>query len=219
MKTLAEFPLFRNVAQEHLQLLESGTQTLSVGRHAYLYLPDDPAESVYFLQSGVVKIGNHTDDGREIIREILHPDSTFGEPALLGQSIRQSFAKTMQPSTLLVIGVRHLRQVLRESNPFSDNLLSRVGERLIRTERRLEALIFKDARERIVDFLLDTAQRRGRQVGYETHFKHNLTQQDIANLTGTSRQTVTSVLNDLRKENLIYFTRKSMLIRDMEKLS
>lgn len=219
MKTLSEFSLFQNIVAEHLRMLETEADTLSMPRHSFVYLPDDAAQVVYFLQSGIVKIGNHTDDGREIIREILHPGSTFGELALLGQTSRQNFAKVMQPCTLWVLTTRSLRRVLRESNQLSDNLLNRVGNRLMRTERRLEGLIFKDARQRIVDFLLDTAHRRGRRVGYETHFKHNLTQQDIANLTGTSRQTVTSVLNDLRKENLIYFTRKSMLIRDLEKLS
>jgi CRP-like cAMP-binding protein len=93
-----------------------------------------------------------------------------------------------------------------------------IGNRLSNTERRLESLVFKDARSRIIDFLRSNAETRGRKVGYETFFKHNLTQQDIANFTGTSRQTVTSVLNDLRKSNLIYFNRTGILIRDMSKL-
>ena len=83
----------------------------------------------------------------------------------------------------------------------------------------MESLIFKDARARIIDFLKESAETRGRKVGFEMLFKHCLTQQDIANLTGTSRQTVTSVLNDLRKDNLIYFNRNTILIRDMGKLS
>ncbi|MFT5763438.1 MAG: CRP/FNR family cyclic AMP-dependent transcriptional regulator, partial [Saprospiraceae bacterium] len=84
---------------------------------------------------------------------------------------------------------------------------------------RLESLIFKDARTRIIEFLKDSAEKRGRRVGYEMLLKHSLTQQDIANLTGTSRQTVTSVLNELRKSDLIYFNRRSILIRDMAKLA
>jgi len=79
-------------------------------------------------------------------------------------------------------------------------------------------LIFKDARARIIDFLKDSVEKRGRRVGFEMLVKNTLTQQDIANITGTSRQTVTSVLNNLRKSYLIYFNRKSILIRDMQKL-
>ena len=98
-------------------------------------------------------------------------------------------------------------------------LLHRIGDRLRKAESRLEGLIFKDARQRIIDFLKDTALQQGRKVGFEMTFKHCLTQQDIANITGTSRQTVTSVLNELRKENLIYFNRRNFLIRNFEALS
>ena len=108
---------------------------------------------------------------------------------------------------------------MRSNHLLSVKILNLIGERLRRAENRLEALIFKDARTRIVDFLKDTASRRGRRVGYETLVKHSMTQQDIANLTGTSRQTVTSVLNELRKSNLIYFNRKSILIRDIANLA
>jgi CRP/FNR family transcriptional regulator, cyclic AMP receptor protein len=91
--------------------------------------------------------------------------------------------------------------------------------KLQRLEERLSSLILKDARERIIEFLVDTADKEGRQIGYEILIKLRITQQDIANLTGTSRQTVTAVLNDLRKSNLIHFTRNSFLIRDMAKLA
>jgi CRP-like cAMP-binding protein len=94
-----------------------------------------------------------------------------------------------------------------------------ISRRLKYTEKRLESLIFKDARQRIVDFLRHHAELHGRQVGFETFFRHNFTQQDIANFTGTSRQTVTSVLNALRKSNKIYFNRRGVLIRDLEALS
>ena len=86
-------------------------------------------------------------------------------------------------------------------------------------EERLTHMIVKDARERIIEFLLDTASKDGRKVGYEVLVKHHLTQQDIANITGTSRQTVTSVFNDLKKSNQINFSRTSILIRDIANLA
>ena len=71
----------------------------------------------------------------------------------------------------------------------------------------------------VVEFLKESAGERGRQVGYETLVKHGLTQQDIANLVGASRQTVTAILNELKKSNLIHFNRNTILIRDMDKLN
>jgi CRP-like cAMP-binding protein len=93
-----------------------------------------------------------------------------------------------------------------------------MGFRFRKLERRLESLVFKDARTRVVEFILELAQERGQKVGFETMVKSHLTHQDIANLTGTSRQTVTTILNDLRDRNLINFDRRKILIRDMTKL-
>ena len=93
------------------------------------------------------------------------------------------------------------------------------GSRLMRAENKLESLIFKDARTRIIDFIKDSVNLRGRRVGYEMLLKHSLTHQDIANITCTSRQTVTLVLNELKKSDLIYFNRGKILVRDMARLA
>jgi CRP-like cAMP-binding protein len=83
----------------------------------------------------------------------------------------------------------------------------------------MESLIFKDARTRIVDFIKDSVSDRGQRVGYEMLLRHSLTHQDIANITCTSRQTVTLVLNELRKLDLIYFNRGKILVRDLARLA
>ena len=85
-------------------------------------------------------------------------------------------------------------------------------------ERKVESLVFKDARTRIVDFLREMAEERGQKVGFEMMIKNHFTHKDIASLTGTSRQTVTTILNELRENNIINFDRRKILIRDMEKL-
>jgi len=86
-------------------------------------------------------------------------------------------------------------------------------------ERKIELLVFKDARTRIIEFLKDLAQERGQKVGFETMIKNHFTHKDIASLTGTSRQTVTTVLNELRESNVINFDRRRILIRDVAKLA
>ena len=92
------------------------------------------------------------------------------------------------------------------------------GSRLMKAENKLESLIFKDARTRIIDFIKESVNKRGHRIGYEMLLKHSLTHQDIANITCTSRQTVTLVLNELRQSDLIYFNRGKILVRDMARL-
>lgn len=192
----------------------------STPKHGYIYLPDEAATHFFILMSGCVKIGTHSSDGREVIKSILYPTSIFGELGLVGQGKRIDFAKAMNADiTYCAVNVDTIMSLIRSNHQLCLKVFELVGERLQEAESRLETLVLKDARSRIIDFIRDSAEKHGQRIGYETMVKHSLTQQDIASLTGTSRQTVTSVLNDLRKSNLIYFNRNTILIRDVAKLA
>ena len=86
-------------------------------------------------------------------------------------------------------------------------------------EKRLESLVFKDSRSRIIEYLVDLNNEKGQRVGYEWVVRNFITHQEIANLTATSRQTVTTVLNELKTKNILTFNRKRLLIRDLDLLS
>lgn len=217
---LEQFPIFETLTDTEKQQLFQMVEYKTRPKYSYMYMPDEPSSVVFFLVKGTIKIGTHSNDGKEVIKSILHPFSMFGELGIVGEQKRQDFARAMNEEVgFFTLRVEDFKKLMRSNHLLSLQVLGLMGERLRKAENRLEALIFKDARTRIIDFLKDNAEQRGRRVGYEMLFKHSLTQQDIANITGTSRQTVTSVLNELRKENLIYFNRRSILIRDMTKLS
>ncbi len=216
---LRHLPLFKELNDAELHQLEAITEHTVVRKNTYVFRSGDAADAVYILVKGIIKIGNEAEDGREVIKHILHPMAIFGELALAGELKRQDCAQAMEEVQLYRISVAEFQKLMQGNYRLSMSVLTMIGGRLKRVEDRLEALMFKDARERIIEFLLDSAQKQGKRVGYETLIKHCYTQQDIANITGTSRQTVTSVLNDLKKSNLIYFNRRSILIRDMAKLA
>jgi CRP/FNR family transcriptional regulator, cyclic AMP receptor protein len=109
-----------------------------------------------------------------------------------------------------------MKNLMLDNKNFSLHIFKLIGLRMRKMERRIESLVAKDARTRIVEYLKDSAEESGRKVGTETLIKNNLTHQDIASLTGTSRQTVTTVLNELKENNLIYFDRKRILIRNLD---
>ncbi len=214
------FPLFNGISEDDLEFLCARMEEHSFDRLQPIYSTGDRSDRIFLLKKGVVKIGGYADDGREVIKHVLHPITLIGELALAGELKRKDFAYAIKAGTeALSIRVVDMQHLMRKDHRLAMRVLEFIGMRLQHVEQRLESLIFKDARERIIAFLKDTAQRRGRKVGFETLIKHTLTQQDIANITGTSRQTVTSVMNDLRKSNLIYFNRRSILIRDMSKLA
>ncbi|MBK9016685.1 MAG: Crp/Fnr family transcriptional regulator [Saprospiraceae bacterium] len=216
---LRHFPLFEGLSEETFTKLEGMAEHHSKAKQVQLYETGDASDRVYFLLKGTVKTCTMSSDGREVIKTILHPLAMFGELGLVGEKQRHESAFTMNEEVVyMTISNANFQLLMRANHRLCFNVLQLTGSRLLLAEAKLEALIFKDARSRIIDFLKDSANQRGRKVGYEMLFKHSLTQQDIANLTGTSRQTVTSVMNDLRKDNLIYFNRNTILIRDMGKL-
>lgn len=186
----------------------------------YIYFPDQPSVNIYMIAEGRVKIGSYLDDGKEIVKAILTKGEIFGELALAGEDKRADFAQSMDSLTRVCpMTIDGLRDLMKDNQQLSLKIFKIMGFRLRKMERRIESLVFKDARTRIVEFLREMAEEKGQKVGFEMMIKNHLTHKDIASLTGTSRQTVTTVMNELREENVINFDRRRILIRDMARLA
>lgn len=186
----------------------------------FIYIPDAQADYIYMIAHGRVKIGHYLEDGKEVVSSILTAGEIFGELALAGEVKRRDFAQVMDDKTSICpLSIEELKQLMYGDKELSFKILKLVGLRLMKLERKLELLVFKDARTRIIEFLKDAASWKGQKVGFETMIPTKLTHKDIASLTGTSRQTVTSILNELKDKNLIYFDRKKILVRDLDSLN
>jgi len=220
IKYLAEVSLFEELSEEDLIDIADLSTVKKFNKHQIIYRADDPADEVFVLSSGTIKIVSKSGDGREVIKTIIHPKSLFGTEYISSDGSRANTAKAIDKEVVcMAINSQDFKTYLKANWELTNKFIRVLGTRLKYLEDRFESLVIKDARERIIDFLKDNAKHNGRQVGLEMLIKHSLTQQDIANYTGTSRQTVTYVLNDLKRQNQIYFKRKSILIRDMENLS
>ncbi len=184
----------------------------------YIYLPEEFSDRIFFLTEGRVKIGTYSDDGKEITKAILGHGEVFGELALIGEDKRRDFAYAMEDAVICVLGVEEMRALMRDRSELNIFLMKIMGSRMLDLEHRLESLVFKDSRSRIVEYLYDLASKKGQRVGYEMLVRKFLTHQEIANLTATSRQTVNTVLNELRNKNILTFNRRRLLVRDMDKL-
>ncbi len=185
----------------------------------FIYFPDEPAQYIYMIADGRVRVGRYLDDGKEIVTAILGMGEIFGELALAGEEKRTDFAQAMDDKTTVCpLSIEELKQLMYGNQELSFKMLKLVGLRLMKLERKLELLVFKDARTRIIEFIKDSATWKGKKVGYETLVPTKLTHKDIAALTGTSRQTVTTILNELKEKNLINFDRKKILVRDLANL-
>ena len=217
---LYEFPLFDCLNEDEKQRLSAMAEYKIKPKFSYIYLPDEPSEQIFFLAKGTIKIATHSDDGKEVIKSLFQPLAMFGELGIIGETKRKDLAQALREEVhLFVLKVEDLKRLMRSNFQLTDKVMTLFGNRLMRAENKLESLIFKDARTRIIEFIKDSVARSGRKVGLEMLLKHSLTHQDIANITCTSRQTVTLVLNELRKSDQIYFNRGKILVRDISKLA
>ncbi|MEL6122331.1 MAG: Crp/Fnr family transcriptional regulator [Bacteroidota bacterium] len=184
----------------------------------YIFQPGEAADNVYFVSSGRVKIGTDGSDEKSVTKVILGEGEVFGEKALTGETVRRDFAQALETTEICAMPKEQMNSMFREHSPLFLFMMKIIGNRAMEMERRLESLVFKDSRSRIIEFLVDLNAKKGQRVGYEWVVRKFITHQEIANLTATSRQTVTTVLNELKNKNLLTFNRKRLLIRDLDEL-
>lgn len=211
--------VLRDLPEDQQEFVNRYVQVKSYPKSTFIYNPGEEADWVYFVTEGVVKTGTISEDGKEVIKNILYKGEMFGELGLSGMSERPDFASSLKTEVETVrIPVKILKDLINRNPEVGLRMIEKLGVRITRSEKRLEQLVFDDARTRIIGFLLEQAEKNGMKFGDETLIRHGFTHQDMANITGTSRQLVTIVLNELKKENLINFDRSSILIRDLDQL-
>jgi len=219
-KYLAEVSLFQDLTADDLYDLAKLSTIKKYSKHQIIYRIDDKVDEIFILLNGAIKIITKSAEGKEIIKRIIHPRFLFGTEVSSNDAKRTNTAKSIDKDVIcLSINSNVFKTYLQNNWDLTEKFIKMVSTNLLHAEQRIESVVCKDARERIIDFLKNQAKSSGRQVGLEMLIKHSLTQQDIANYTATSRQTVTYVLNNLKRENQINFKRKSILIRDMESIS
>jgi CRP-like cAMP-binding protein len=165
-----------------------------------IFFADQPSNAIYFLKKGRVKIATTSEEGKEIVKAVLFPGEVFGELAIAGEEMRHDRAVALDDDVIICsMDLADAQLMLGRDPRFHMAFTRLIGQRMIGLERRLENLVFKDSRSRIIALLRNMAMAHGRKVGHEVQLDHSLTHQDIADLTATSRQTVTTVLSDLQK--------------------
>ena len=184
----------------------------------YIYLPDERSDKVFFLKKGRITTGTFSDEGKIMAKGMVLAGSFFGELGLIGEELRDDFSIAKDESEVWIFSITDLRRILKNRPNLYMYLIGSVGHRLMKAEKRLESMVFKNSRTRIVEFLHSLGEEQGQRIGYETLVRNFFTHQEIADLTGTSRQTVTTTLNELRNQNIITFNRRRLLIRDLSDL-
>jgi CRP/FNR family cyclic AMP-dependent transcriptional regulator len=181
----------------------------------YIYFEEDLANKVYLVNSGKIKIGYVTDDGVEVITSILTKGQIFGEKAILGHEKRNEFAQAMDSNvSTCVVSLDIMYELLKRENEFSLSIYKFIGYRFKKLERRLQIMLFKDAKTRLLEFIKELAEEHGfiNAVTKDTVINHPYTQKEIATLIGLSRPTLNILINELKQDKIIEFERKQIIL-------
>ena len=205
-------------AEEKLNGNSKGATQKKFEKGEVIYQANQSANQIYLIRSGKVKIMSSAETGKEIVKAILNSGEVFGEKSIIGEQNYNDVAIAIEDTELSILSSTQVKSLMKEHSALSLFFMKLMGSKVLEMEQRLESLIFKDSKTRILEFLIQLIEKKGQRIGYEWVVRNFITHQEIANLTATSRQSVTTLLNDLRNDGILTFDRKRLLIRDIERL-
>ena len=212
-------PLFTALDDAAAISLRASMDSVKIGKGGILFKEGDSGEHVYVIVEGKLKLGTSSGDGRENLLSILGPGEMFGELSLFDPGPRTSTATAVTDAKLLSLSHAKLIPWLRENPDVSLQLLARLAQRLRRTNEAVGDLVFSDVPGRVAKALIDLGERFGKESPEGLFVHHDLTQEELAQLVGASRETVNKALADFAGRGWLRLDGRAVLITDLERLS
>jgi CRP/FNR family transcriptional regulator, cyclic AMP receptor protein len=216
-------PLFAALDEEASNSLLKSMVEISLGRGDALFHEGDPGDQLYVVVEGKIKLGRSSGDGRENLTAVLGPGEMFGELSLFDPGPRTSTATALTTTRLLALGHTELQPWLSARPEVARSLLRAMARRLRRTNETLADLVFSDVPGRVAKALLDLSTRFGQPAGEDEQdgikVAHDLTQEELAQLVGASRETVNKALADFAQRGWIKLEARAVVLLDTERLS
>ena len=202
--------LSANLARES-RTYGDALQMVTYRRGQTIDTPAMPGHSVYLLVEGEVRLYRLGAGGRRFTVATLKPGAVFGQASLLGSLESETYAEAAEPSTIWLVADSSAREIFSRSPDLSRGLLAGLGQRLLDVEARLESMAYQKVPARLAALLLQRMDEKSGVV-------HDLTHQDLAEVLGTYRETVSQAVRDFRSKGLIRPGRKKIAILDPEGL-
>lgn len=211
--------LFERLSPEQIEAIEAASKIRKYERNSLIYLPNDRSDSVFLCASGRVKIYHITSEGKQALLAIIEPGEVFGELAVFDGGTREDFAESMEKTSVIMIPGKTIQQLMETQPAVSLSVTRLMGLRRQRVERRLKSLLFRSNRERLMYMLVELAEQFGSFTERGVELSIKLSHQDLANLIGSTRETVTVILGNLQKDGDIKIHRRQIVITNIEKIA
>jgi len=216
---LRDHKLFWTLSMAQIKQLCILTGFKKASKGDIIYFSSSDVPRIFLLKKGNIKIVSIDENGNETIKDIIQKGDLFGELTLESDKNANEYAKALTDEVSICSFLLSDFEDLMLKNPnLALTYTKFVGLKMKRIKNNYSNLISKDAKTRLYTFLKEWAEREGRFDGNKVTIENYLTQTDIAQIIGTSRQTTTQLLNEMEDKQMVFYTRKTILIDDISKL-
>lgn len=205
---LLTIDIFRDLRPEDIAKLDQQTELLTSPKGRVLYSQDDHAAALFLLKQGRVQLYRLTPSGKRLELATIEPGTFFGEMPLLGESLRHTYAEAASDCLLCVMSQTDVERLIREHPLVASRMMEVLSRRLALAEARLEEFAYQSVAARIAAVLLRLSQERGDRVVAITH-------QELGDMIGALRETVTKTLDEFQAGGLVELGRGRITLRDM----
>ena len=212
-------PLFSALDDESAAALRASMTVVRVMKGDTLFKEGDDGDRLYVVVDGKLKLGTSSGDGRENLLSILGPGEMFGELSLFDPGPRTATATAVTDAKLLALANDQVIGLVTRHPQVSLQLLGRLAQRLRRTNEVLADLVFSDVPGRVAKALIDLGTRFGVQKDDGLHVNHDLTQEELAQLVGASRETVNKALADFAGRGWLRLEPRAVVVLDYDRLA
>ena len=210
---LSNIEIFQDLTQGELEAMDRQITMSTCEPGRIFYMPEETGEVLFLLKKGRVQLYRISPNGKKLVVSTLGPGTIFGEMSLVGQGMHNTFAEAVDECLLYVMSRPDVERLMREKPKVAFRFVEALGGRLTSLESRLEEIAFKSIPSRLASLLLRLAdeQSEGNVVTGYTH-------QDLGEVLGTYRETITQTLNDFKADGLVEISRKRVEILNRESL-
>jgi len=209
---LSAIEIFQDLTRDEMEAMDRAITMNTCQQGKLFYIPGDTGEVLFLLKSGRVQVYRLSPEGKKLIVATLGPGAIFGEMSLVGQGMHNTFAEAAEDCILCVMSRPDVEHLITSKPQVALRFIEAIGKRLTEAESRLEETTFKSIPARLAGLLLRLADASGPVIDGYTH-------QDLAEMLGTYRETVTLSLNEFKSLGAIVTSRKRIEIQDPKRLA
>ncbi|MBU1678047.1 MAG: Crp/Fnr family transcriptional regulator [Bacteroidetes bacterium] len=214
---LSLVPIFSELPDETLERLAKIGIRKEYDKDTLILMEEDSGNALFVIVTGKVKVSRNSDDGREVILSILSESDFFGEMALLDGNARSASVTALEKSDIFIIQREHFLDLLQQYPEISILLLQELTMRLRAADIKIKSLSLKDAEGKVATVILQLAEDNGKIRHGIVEIDKLPLQQDLANMAGTSRETISRTLHTFVKKGLIELEGSKLRILNFEK--